>query len=104
MLCDIFSIRILLKKGLVLKTKELIDKLLLEKIPLACIARVAEVYETCLQNYVNKKYEEIFPYKRYHIVGKASGKTNHVERLNCNLRQRISRLVRKNTFLITILV
>ncbi|MEL6138489.1 MAG: IS1 family transposase [Cyanobacteria bacterium J06628_6] len=38
-------------------TKHLIDKLLLEKIPLAGIARVAEVSESWLQEYVNKKYE-----------------------------------------------
>ena len=40
-------------------TKRLIDKLLLEKIPLAGIARVAEVSESWLQEYVNKKYENI---------------------------------------------
>ena len=40
-------------------TKDLIDKLLLEKIPLAGIARVAEVSEPWLQNYVNDKYESI---------------------------------------------
>lgn len=39
--------------------KELIDKLLLEKIPLAGIARVCGVSECWLQNYVNKKYESI---------------------------------------------
>ena len=38
-------------------TKRLIDKLLLEKIPLAGIARVAEVSESWLQEYVNQKYE-----------------------------------------------
>jgi insertion element IS1 protein InsB len=41
------------------KTKNLIDKLLLEKIPLAGIARVTEVSEPWLQNYVNVKYESI---------------------------------------------
>jgi hypothetical protein len=35
----------------------LIDKLLLEKIPLAGIARVLEISETWLQSYVNKVYE-----------------------------------------------
>ena len=39
-------------------TKRLIDKLLLEKIPLAGIARVAEVSESWLQEYVNKKYAD----------------------------------------------
>ena len=41
------------------ETKALIDKLLLEKIPLAGIARVCEVSETWLQDYVNRKYEAI---------------------------------------------
>jgi insertion element IS1 protein InsB len=41
------------------ETKELIDKLLLEKLPLAGIARVAEVSEPWLQSYVNQKYEAV---------------------------------------------
>jgi transposase-like protein len=41
------------------ETKALIDKLLLEKIPLAGIARVCNVSETWLQDYVNRKYEVI---------------------------------------------
>ena len=41
------------------ETKGLIDKLLLEKLPLAGIARVAEVSEPWLQGYVNQKYEVI---------------------------------------------
>ena len=40
-------------------TKRLIDKLLLEKLPLAGIARVAEVSEPWLQHYVNQKYEHV---------------------------------------------
>ena len=36
-----------------------------------------------------------FPFKRHRPVGKESGKTSHIERLNNTLRQRISRLVRK---------
>ena len=39
--------------------EELIDKLLLEKIPLTGIARVVEVSEYFLQNYINKKYDSI---------------------------------------------
>jgi len=160
--------------------KALIDRLLLEKISLAGIARAVEVSETWLQNYVNKKYEEVprqvhvrskkkgrltvecdemwsfvgkksnkqwiwlaidqetgeivgvaigardkatarqlweslpgvyrqcavcytdfwksyesvLPSKRHRQVGKSSGKTNHIERFNNTLRQRISRLVR----------
>ena len=160
--------------------KTLIDKLLLEKIPLAGIARVVEVSDYWLQNYVNDKYDSvpkvinvtskkkgkltiqcdemwsfvtcknnkqwiwlaididtkeivgiyignrdikgaeglwdslppvyrqcavsftdfwkaydaIFPNKRHKSVGKKTGLTNRIERFNCTMRQRISRLVR----------
>ena len=163
------------------ETKDLIDRLLLERIALAGIARVVGVSESWLQRYVNKKYAEvprevqvkrdysgslivecdemwsfvgkrsnkqwlwlaldresrciigavvgdrseasaqglwdslptdyrecgffytdfwaaygaIFPPDAHDAVGKESGKTNHIERLNCTIRQRISRLVRK---------
>ena len=40
-------------------TKTLIDKLLLEKIPLAGIARVTDVAEPWLQSYVNQKYQDV---------------------------------------------
>lgn len=40
-------------------TKTLIDKLLLEKIPLAGIARVVGVSEPWLQSYVNAKYQNV---------------------------------------------
>lgn len=40
-------------------------------------------------------YHAIFPADRHHAVGKESGKTNHIGRFNCTLRQRVSRLVRK---------
>ena len=40
-------------------TKDLIDKLLLEKIPLAGIARVCDVSESWLQEYVNGKYAAV---------------------------------------------
>ena len=41
------------------ETKALIDKLLLERIPLAGIARVTGVSERWLQSYVNEKYEAV---------------------------------------------
>jgi transposase-like protein len=41
------------------ETKALIDKLLLEKIPLAGIVRVVEVSEPWLQQYVNAKYNDV---------------------------------------------
>ena len=39
--------------------KSLIDRLLLERIPLAGIARSVEVSESWLQNYVNEKYAKV---------------------------------------------
>ncbi len=41
------------------ETKAQIDKLLLEKLSLAGIARVLDVSETWLQGYVNQKYAEV---------------------------------------------
>jgi hypothetical protein len=40
------------------ETKALIDRLLLEKIPLAGIARVVGISASWLQNYVNQKYQD----------------------------------------------
>lgn len=51
-------------------TRELIDRLLLERISLAGIARAVQVSETWLQQYVNEKYAlvrrevEVTPKKR----------------------------------------
>jgi transposase-like protein len=47
------------KKVIDLATRELIDRLLLERISLAGIARAAQVSETWLQQYVNEKYAEV---------------------------------------------
>ncbi len=41
------------------ETKVLIDRLLLEKIPLASIARVLKISEPWLQNYMNGKYDAV---------------------------------------------
>ena len=41
------------------ETKRQVDKLLLEKLSLAGIARVLDVSETWLQGYVNKKYASV---------------------------------------------
>jgi insertion element IS1 protein InsB len=162
-------------------SKAMIDRLLLEKIPLAGIARVMQVSEDWLQSYVNRCYETVprevqvqpkdkgrlevqmdelwsfvddkgnkqwvwlaidvttreivgcyigdrsgnsaialwesmpgvyrqcaviytdyweayttaLPSKRHRAVGKESGLTSYIERLNNTLRQRVSRLVRK---------
>lgn len=55
------------------------------------------VYRQCAICYRDfwAAYAAILPAKRHRAVGKESGQTNHVERVNNTLRQRISRLVRK---------
>jgi Transposase and inactivated derivatives, IS1 family len=40
-------------------------------------------------------YSSVIPEEQYRSVSKDSGKTCHIERFNCTVRQRISRLVRK---------
>jgi len=58
------------KKVIGSQTRELIDRLLLERISLAGIARSVQVSETWLQQYVNEKYAgvqrkvEVTPKKR----------------------------------------
>jgi transposase-like protein len=47
------------KKVITPQTWELIDKLLLEKIPLAGIARVTGISADYLQTYVNRTYEAV---------------------------------------------
>ena len=42
-----------------------------------------------------KAYKQVFPSKRHKSVGKETGLTNHIERFNCTVRQRIARMVRK---------
>ncbi len=55
------------------------------------------VYHQCAISYTDfwEAYETVFPSTRHRAVGKETGKTNHVERFNGTLRQRVSRLVRK---------
>ena len=38
---------------------DMVDKLLLEKIPIAGISRVTEISEPWLQQYINQKYEHV---------------------------------------------
>lgn len=40
-------------------------------------------------------YVNVIPPEQHQAVGKDSGKTNHIERFNNTLRQRVARLVRK---------
>ena len=55
------------------------------------------VYRQCAVCYTDfgESYSEVLPFKKHRPVGKESGKTSHIERLNNTLRQRISRLVSK---------
>ena len=56
------------------------------------------VYRQCAKVYTDywEAYQTVIPSKRHESVGKESGKTSYIERLNNTLRQRISRLVRKS--------
>ncbi len=55
------------------------------------------VYRQCAVCYTDfwEVYDTILPSQRHRAVGKETGQTNHIERFNCTLRQRVSRLVRK---------
>lgn len=55
------------------------------------------VYRQCAVVYSDfwSAYAEVLPGKRHCAVGKETGKTSYIERFNCTLRQRVSRLVRK---------
>lgn len=55
------------------------------------------VYRQCAVCYSDfwHAYEKIVPRYRHRAVGKETGQTCRIERVNCTLRQRISRLVRQ---------
>jgi len=55
------------------------------------------VYRQCAVAYTDfwSAYQAVLPSKRHRPVDKESGKTNHIERFNSTLQQRISRLGRK---------
>ncbi|WP_456297634.1 IS1 family transposase [Dactylococcopsis salina] len=56
------------------------------------------VYRQCATCYTDfwEAYQGILPTKRHQAVGKETGQTNHIERFNNTLRQRVGRLVRKS--------
>jgi len=56
-----------------------------------------EVYRQCAVCYTDywDAYGCVLPKTRHRAVGKESGQSSHIERLNNTLRQRMSRLVRK---------
>lgn len=55
------------------------------------------IYKQCAVVYTDywEAYVNVIPSKRHVAVGKDSGLTSYIERLNNTLRQRVSRLVRK---------
>ncbi len=55
------------------------------------------VYRQCAVIYSDfwSAYPLVLPSLRHRAVGKETGKTSYIERFNCTLRQRVSRLVRK---------
>lgn len=55
------------------------------------------VYRQCAIAYTDfwAAYATVLPSNRHRAVGKETGKTSYIERLNNTLRQRVSRLVRK---------
>jgi insertion element IS1 protein InsB len=55
------------------------------------------VYRQCAKIYTDfwAAYQAVLPSKRHTPVGKETGLTSLIERLNNTLRQRVSRLVRK---------
>ena len=58
---------------------------------------LSQVYREHAVSYTDfwEAYQTVIPPERHHAVGKESGQTNHIERFNGTLRQRVSRLVRK---------
>jgi IS1 family transposase len=60
-------------------------------------ASLPPVYRQCAVCYTDfwEAYAEVIPSKRHRPVGKETGKTNRIERFNCTVRQRVSRLVRQ---------
>ncbi len=58
--------------------------------------RIPEAYRAC-HSYSDfwEAYQNVFAQETHQSVGKASGQTNHVERWNNTLRQRLGRFVRK---------
>ena len=63
-------------------------ELLWQKIP-AVYRRQATFHTDCYS-----VYENVIPAKQHQAITKKARKPNHVERFNCTLRQRVSRLVR----------
>ncbi|MBV8887141.1 MAG: IS1 family transposase [Chroococcidiopsidaceae cyanobacterium CP_BM_RX_35] len=61
-------------------------------------ASLPEVYQQSAFAYTDfwQAYKTVIPHKRHRAVGKETGLTNHIERLNNTFIQRVSRLVRES--------
>jgi len=61
-------------------------------------ASLPDVYQQCAVAYTDfwQAYNTVIPHERHRAVGKETGLTNHIERLNNTFRQRVSRLVRES--------
>lgn len=59
-------------------------------------AKVPKEYKTkmCYSDFWHS-YRQVIPHDQHQACAKQEGQTNHVERFNLTLRQRVSRLVRK---------
>jgi len=58
--------------------------------------RIPPAYRACATFYTDglAAYKTVVPSERHKVCGKRTGHTNMIERFNCTLRQRVSRLVR----------
>ncbi len=67
-------------------------------------ACLPEVYQQCAIAYTDfwQAYKRVIPHEHHRAVGKKTGLTNHIERLNNTFRQRISRLVDLGVSLATV--
>ncbi|OWY64263.1 IS1 family transposase [cyanobacterium TDX16] len=61
-------------------------------------ADLPDIYQQCAVAYTDfwQAYNTVIPPERHRAVGKETGLTNHIERLNNTFRQRVSRLVRES--------
>jgi len=61
-------------------------------------ASLPEIYQQSAFTYTDfwQSYKTVIPPKHHRAVGKETGLTNHIERLNNTFRQRVSRLVRES--------
>ena len=59
---------------------------------------IPAVYRQCAVCYMDfwEAYSEVLPSKRHQAVGKETGKTSYIERVNNTFRQRIGRLVKQD--------